>query len=182
MNSYQERYSDHDLYGLPLEAVMIAPKPAPRIHTHLGNERLHKKHSVMIEGGAVPRSKVMDQMIFDRYLMEDLINLSQHRSAEFLLSMAAKAGMWAKGANLSGVYSDGKKESKVFFGMMPLGNALSKIRSECGETHYVLTKAVIINNHDIRQKKNGIRLFSGAMDYVGNHIMIFYRNPLRHLE
>ena len=153
-----------------------------KAHTHLGNSQLHKQHSIMVEGGVIPRSRVMDQMVFDRYLMEGLIDLSQHRSAEFMLSMAAKAGIWARGANLSGVYSDGKKESKVFFGMMPLGDALSKIRSECGESSYVLTKAVIINNYDVREKKNGIRFFSESMDYVGNNIMFFYRNPLRHLE
>jgi len=150
--------------------------------THLGNKQLHKQHSIMVEGGAYPRSRIMDQMIFDRYLMEGIITLPQHRSAEFLLSMAAKANMWAKGAKIDGIPPDGRKESKTLFGMMPLGDALSKIRSQCGETHYELTKAVILSNHDVRQKKNGIRLFSLAMDYVGDNVMHFYKNPLRHLE
>ena len=150
--------------------------------THLGNSQLHKQHSVMIEGGAFPRSRVIDQFIFDRYLMEGLITLPQHRSAEFLLNMAARAGMWARGARLDGVYTDGQKKSKVFFAMMPLGNALSKIRSNCGERHYHLTKAVIIDNKDVRKRDGGMKMFCDSMEYVSDNIVFFHRNPLRHLE
>ena len=150
--------------------------------THLGTPELHKQHSVMIEGGRFPRSKVLDQCVFDRYLMDGLITLPQHRAAEFLLNMAAKAGMWAKGVNIDGVFYDGPKKSKVFFGMMPFGNALSKIRKHCGEHHYLMTKAVIINNSDVREKQGGVRLFSDSMEYVSTNIVFFHRNPLRHLE
>jgi len=94
--------------------------------THLGNKQLHKQHSVMIEGGRYPRGRVMDQVIFDRYLMEGLISLGQHRAAEFLLSMAGRAGVWASGVKLEGGYIDTTRGSKIPFGMMPLGNALSK--------------------------------------------------------
>lgn len=104
--------------------------------TNLGTPELHKRHSIMIEGGRYPRSRVMDQMIFDRYLMEGIINLSQHRSAEFLLNMAARAGMWARGARITGDYIDSPKKTTIPLGMMPFGNALFKIRAECGEPHY----------------------------------------------
>jgi len=150
--------------------------------THLGTPELHKRHSIMVEGGRYPRSKVMDQMIFDRYLMEGLINLTQHRSSEFLLNMAAKANVWAKGARINGVYVDGDKKSKIFFGMMPLGNALRKIRDNCGEGHYHLTTAVIIHNRDVRKVEDGISLFASSMDYVNDNILFFYKNPLRYLE
>jgi parallel beta-helix repeat protein len=150
--------------------------------THLGSPELHKRHSVMIEGGAYPRGKVLDQLIFDRYLMEGLITLAQHRSAEFLLNMAARAGVWATGARLDGVYTDTPKQSKVFFGMMPFGNALTKIRDECGECHYRFTKAVIIDNNDVRSNNEGIKLFSDSMEFVNNNIVFFHKNPLRHLE
>lgn len=151
-------------------------------NTNLGSKELHKRHSVMIEGGKYPRSKVMDQLIFDRYLMEGLINLSQHRSSEFLLNMAATAGMWARGANLNGVYVDSKKTSKVFFGMVPLGNALAKIKEQCSNRHCLITVAVIVHNKDVRNLDDGIRAFTDAMDYVNNNIVFFHKNPLRHLE
>ena len=149
--------------------------------TNLGNPQLHKQHSVMIEGGSFPRSRVMDQFIFDRYLMEGLITLSQHRAAEFLLGLAAKAGIWAKGARLDGGFIDTPKGSKVFFGMVPLGNALLQIRLNCGDKHYHLTKNVNIENKDIR-KANGLPVFRIAMEYVSDNIIFFHKNPLRHLE
>ena len=30
-------------------------------HTDLGTNEIHKRHSVMIEGGKMPRAKVMDR-------------------------------------------------------------------------------------------------------------------------
>ena len=150
--------------------------------TSLGSKELHKRHSVMIEGGKYPRSRVLDQFIFDRYLMEGLITLTHHRAAEVMLGMAAKAGMWAKGAALDGTYVDAPKTSKDFFAMAPLGNALRRIRVDCGENHFIITRKVIIDNRDVRKMKAGIAMFMTSMDYVNNHIIFFHRNPLRHLK
>ena len=150
--------------------------------THLGTKELHRRHSVMIEGGQFPRSKVMDQCIFDRYLMEGLINITHHKCAETLLSMAAKANIWAKGANLDGVYSDTPKKSKIFFGMMPFGDALKRIANECSNLHCTITKAVIIHDTDVRVHEQGISLFTDSMDFLNNNVIRFYKNPLRHLE
>ena len=140
--------------------------------TNLGTPELHKNHSVMIEGGQYPRSKVMDQVIFDRYLMSGLIDLSQHKAAESLLDMAAKANVWAKGVNLDGVYS-GTSKSKIPFGMMPFGNALRRIRQDMGEIHLYVTKKVIIDNRCV-EKQNGVKLFADAMDFVHDNIANLY--------
>ena len=153
-----------------------------KAHTSLGSPELHKRHSIMVEGGTYPRSRVMDQTVFDRYLMEGSIDLSQHRSAEFMLNMAARANMWATGAKLDGGFIDSPKKSKVFFGMIPFGNALLKIREDCGLKHHDYTVAVIVHNVDIRKKDSGMKLFCDSMDYVGNNILFFHRNPLRHLR
>ena len=40
-------------------------------HTDLGTNEIHKRHSVMI-GGKMPRAKVMDQTLIDRYLIDGL--------------------------------------------------------------------------------------------------------------
>ena len=66
--------------------------------------------------------------------------------------------------------------------MIPLGNALTRIRDNCGEPHYRLTTAVIIDNYDVRQNDNGIRLFSDSMDYINDNVVYFHRDPLRHLR
>jgi hypothetical protein len=147
--------------------------------THLGTPELHKRHSVMIEGGKFPRSRVMDQFIFDRYLMQGKINLKQHRAAEFVLALASKAGIWAKGVKHSGDHIQNTKGSNVPFGMMPFGNVLRRIREECGPEHYAVTQAVIIYNKDA---KDGIGYFSKSMDFVGDQVMYFHKNPLKHLE
>jgi hypothetical protein len=135
----------------------------------------------MVEGGSYPRSRVMDQMIFDRYLMEGLIDLSQHRASEYLLSMATIAGMWATGADLTGVYSKGSKGT-VPTRVMPLGNALKKIRKDCGCDCYGMTVAVIVHNYDIRKRDKGMLLFKLSMSYVSNNILAFHKNPLRHFK
>lgn len=149
--------------------------------TNLGSPELHKRQSVMVEGGKYPRARVMDQHIFDRYLMEGIITLTHHRAAEVLLGMAAKAGIWARGVNLDGVYS-GHSKSKIPFGMVPFGNALKRIREECGEDHHEITKAVILRNRDIKPLPKGIEVFSDSMEFVNNNIIFFHRNPLRHLK
>lgn len=149
--------------------------------TNLGTKELHKRHSVMVEGGKYPRSKVMDQYIFDRYLMEGIITLTHHRAAEVMLSMAAKAGMWAKGVNMDSVYT-GNSKSKVPFGMVPFGNALNKIQQEYGKPHTEVTKAVILNNKDVRILPKGIDMFADSMEFVNNNIIFFHKNPLRHLK
>ena len=52
-------------------------------NTELGTPEIHQRHSVMIEGGTVPRAKVMDGTVVDRYLMDGLINLQQHMACEY---------------------------------------------------------------------------------------------------
>ena len=46
-------------------------------HTDLGTNEIYKRHSVMIEGGKVPRAKVMDQTLIDRYLVDGIISLQR---------------------------------------------------------------------------------------------------------
>jgi hypothetical protein len=149
--------------------------------TNLGTPELHKRHSIMIEGGKYPRSKVMDQQVFDRYLMEGIITLTHHRSAEVLLGMAAKAGLWAKGVNLDAVYS-GTSKSRVPFGMMPFGNALRLISRNLGKNHLYVTNAVIVHNKDVKPMPNGVELFSNSMDLINDRVIFFHKNPLRHLK
>ena len=45
-------------------------------HTDLGTAEIYKRHSVMVEGGRVPRAKVMDQTLIDRYLVDGIFQRS----------------------------------------------------------------------------------------------------------
>jgi hypothetical protein len=59
----------------------------------LGTKEIHERHSVMIEGGTIPRAKVMDQLIIDRLLMQGRITLAQHMAAEMFLGQAERASV-----------------------------------------------------------------------------------------
>jgi len=67
--------------------------------TDLGTPEIHKRHSVMVEGGSLPRAKVMEQTVVDRLLMNCLLTLAQHQAGEYLLSQASQAGIFAKPLN-----------------------------------------------------------------------------------
>jgi len=138
--------------------------------THLGNKLLHKRHSVMVEGGNVPRAKVMDQMIFDRYLMTGQINLHQHRAAEYLLGQAAKAGIWAKGTNLQGTGGD-KKKDHVPFGMFPLGRTLAIVRKRYGYFHVYLVQEVVCFGWDVSQDEGKMNILREALDWIADRRM-----------
>lgn len=141
--------------------------------THLGTPELHKRHSVRIEGGRYPKSLVMDQFVFDRFLMEGLITLHQHKAAEFLLSLSAKGRMWATGVNLKSAGTGSGKRNNVPFSIMPIGNAMRKIKEEKGRQHHDITVAVIFKNKNISKSKRQMFLFSDAMEYVSYHIMTY---------
>ena len=51
-------------------------------YSDLGTDEIHKRHSILVEtiDNKVSRSKVMDQAIIDRYLIQGVITLSQHQS------------------------------------------------------------------------------------------------------
>jgi len=56
--------------------------------TYLGNKELHRRHSVMIEGGKIPRARLMTQIMIDKYLMRGIIDLIQHQAGEYLYRQA----------------------------------------------------------------------------------------------
>ena len=46
-------------------------------YSDLGSPEVHQRHAVMIEGGTVPRARVMDQTLIDRYLIDGLLTLQE---------------------------------------------------------------------------------------------------------
>jgi hypothetical protein len=146
--------------------------------THLGNRELHRQHSIMITGGAIPVAKVMDQHVIDKYLMHGLLSLSQHRAGEFVLGKAADAGMWATGVNLSGLMVQLGKHDNVPFRLFPFGKILTSVRRQLGEPHvYVLTE-VICKEKDVQHRKQYMTCLREALDCVANR----YTGGNRHLR
>lgn len=144
-------------------------KPTPT--THLGNKQLHKKHSVMIEGGNVPRARVMDQHIFDRYLMKGLIDMHQHRAAEHILQQAATAGMWPTGVDLSAVRVEGRQRNFVPFGAFPLGRTLVAIRKRFGDFHVYVVREVVCYDWDVSHDENLMKVLREGLDWTANRVV-----------
>jgi hypothetical protein len=142
--------------------------------THLGNKELHKRHSVMVEtvslGGTIPRAKVMDQMIIDRYLILGLLNLQQHRAGEYLLAQAGRAGIFPTGVNWLGAGGT-IPSSHVPIGMMPFGDTLKLVADEWGDFHAKLVKLVICNNLDVIKSKSKMRCLKEALDCIAKRRM-----------
>ena len=61
-----------------------------KLHTDLGTNEIHKRHSVMVEGGKMPRAKVMDQLVVDKMLMNGILTLQQHQAAEYLMKTGSR--------------------------------------------------------------------------------------------
>lgn len=150
--------------------------------THLGTKELRKRHAVLIEGGKIPRAKVMDQHIIDRFLMDGLITLRQHIAAEYLLGQAARAGMWATGVNLSGTGSKSSQPNNVPFGIFPFGSSLSLVRERCSTYHGWVLDRVICREWNVSGDKRNMRCLVEALDCVSDHRSGYYRHPLRHIQ
>lgn len=134
--------------------------------TYLGNKQLHRKHSVMIEGGNVPRARVMDQHIIDRYLMEGLINLRQHRAAEYLLDQASRAGLWATGVDLSKTRVQVGRPNNVPFRIFPFGRTIAMVRKRFGDFHAYLVKEVVCYDWDVRKDEERMKCLREALDWI----------------
>jgi hypothetical protein len=150
--------------------------------THLGNSQLHKQHSVMIEGGTIPRARVMDQTMIDRYLMRGIINLKQHQAGEYLLKQASTAGVWPTGVNMSASSVDGGRKNYVPFGVFPFGRTLVTVRRRYGPYHAYVVKRVVCNDWDVSANKYNLGCLKDSLNCIADNRMGWKKNPLRYIE
>ena len=156
-------------------------KSAKSPTTHLGNNQLHKQHSVMIEGGAVPRARVMDQTMIDLYLMRGLINLTQHRAGEFLLRQASIAGIYPKTINWTGAGGT-PPCSHVPVGAFAYGSTLSMVEDQCGKEHARIVRHVVCDNLDVAADKLRMKALKRSLDCIADRKMGGRLNPLRFIQ
>lgn len=134
--------------------------------THLGTKQLHKQHSVMIEGGMIPRARVMDQTMIDRYLMHGLIDLAQHQAGELLLRQAATARLWPTGVDLSDTRTTGGKRNFVPFGVFPYGRTLVRVKKRYGWFHAYLVGEVVVHDWDVSENEYRMQCLKEALDWI----------------
>lgn len=149
--------------------------------THLGNKELHRRHSVMVEGGVVPRAKVMDQTMIDKLLMRGQITLAQHRAGEYLLNQAARAGIYPRGINWDSAGGT-KPGPRVPFGMFPFGRTIIIVKRRYGWFHAYLVQEVVCQNWDVSADEMKMKCLREALDWIADRRMALRYDPLAHLR
>ena len=150
--------------------------------THLGTPELHKRKSVMIEGGLVPRARVMNQHMIDQYLMDGKINFGQHMAGEYLLGQAARAGVWPTGVNLSETRVTGAIGNFVPFGAFPFGRTLVTVRKRYGDFHAYLVCEVVVHDWDVSKSTSRMGCLRESLDWISERRMGGGRDPVRLLR
>lgn len=148
--------------------------------TYLGSKELHRRHSVMVEPGNIPRARVMDQHIIDRFLMLGLLSLAQHRAGEYLLKQAADAGMWATGVDLSKTRVTGGKANNVPFRIFPYGRTIALVRRRFGDFHVYVVEEVVCHDWDVSGDEYRMKCLREGLDWISERRMMV--EPLQKLR
>lgn len=134
----------------------------------LGTRQIHDKHSVMIEGGVIPRAKVMDQLIIDRLLMNGRINLSQHMAAELFLSQAERACINVRAQKYDSIPVGNSRKDSYSNGYGAFSKTVSLVKNGLGiEYARVLYDCLILN----QLSENKFRLLTDSLDLIFNRRM-----------
>jgi hypothetical protein len=161
------------------EKLVVKKTPS----TYLGNAQLHKQHKVMIEGGSVPRAKVMDQHLIDLYLMRGVLDLKQHSAGEYILGQAARAKLWPTGADLLGANIGGdRRGGHVPFGVFPFGRTLVTVKQARSPYHAYVVQRVICDEWDVRENDHAMGCLKSGLDVIAAIRMGWHRNPLWHIK
>lgn len=151
-------------------------------HTDLGTNEIHQRHSVMVEGGKMPRAKVMDQTIIDRYLIDGLLSLSEHQAGEYLLHQASRAGIFAKPLRYEVGGGEPSKDAMATELLMKFGRTLALVRKTLGIHHHKILQSVVLEDRDISSDSSDLKMLKQALRLIADRRMAGGRNPLRHLK
>ena len=149
--------------------------------TELGTPEMHKQHSVMIEGGTLPRAKVMDQALVDRYLMEGLLTLEEHQAAEYLMNQASQAGLYTKPLNFESGGSARISDPFANDGLERFGKTLRLLADKFGEYHKYLVQEVVLHNWDVSGHDRRMKMLKEGLAWISHRRMSGGKNPLRHI-
>tara|TARA_R110002012_G_scaffold57430_9_gene148080 strand:- start:2738 stop:3217 length:480 start_codon:yes stop_codon:yes gene_type:complete len=152
-------------------------------HTDLGTKEIYKRHSVMIEGGKMPRAKVMDQIVVDRMLMNGLLTLQEHQAAEYILSQAASAGVYAKPLNYEPKSSGGMSKNGLESDqLMRYSRTIGLITKRFGDYAKYLVEEVVLHNWDVSDSPDKLKVLKKGLSWVADRRMAGGRNPVRHIR
>ena len=114
----------------------------------IGNKSIHSKHQIRLqeaEGSRFLQAKLDDQLFIDHLLFQELIDVDQHRDAEYLIFLASRCGSFAKAPSFNSIRSEAMKPNDMLSNpLMKLGNQLKWIKKRHGDrglkvvTHHVI--------------------------------------------
>ena len=142
---------------------------------------MHSQHSVMIEGGTLPRAKVMDQALVDRYLMDGLLTLEEHQAAEYLMNQASQAGIYTKPLNLSLAAAQGHLTLFANDGLQRFGKTLRLLTDKYGEYHKYIVQEAVLHNWDVSENDRRMGILKEGLSWISYRRMSGGKNPLRHI-
>lgn len=151
-------------------------------HTDLGTKEIYKRHAVMVEGGNMPRAKVMDQTLIDRYLMDGLLTLSQHQAGEYVMSQALSAGLYPKPLSSEPSSGERAKDSVATESLMRYGRTLDLVEKRLGPYHKYLIEEVVLHGWDVSLDAKKMTALKQALDWISDRRLAGGRNPLRKLK
>ena len=131
-------------------------------YSDLGSPEVHQRHAVMIEGGTVPRARVMDQTLIDRYLIDGLLTLQELRY---------EAGT-----------GEANADSMASESLMRYGRTLALVRKRLSQEHQRLVEDVVIDGLDVSRDKRLLVMLKEALGLISDRRMAGGRNPMRHLK
>lgn len=154
-----------------------------KLHTDLGTNEIHKRHSVMVEGGKMPRAKVMDQLVVDRMLMNGILTLQQHQAAEYLMNQAAKAGIFAKPLNYEPRASGGQSKNGLESDhLMRYSRTIKLVTRRFGHYAKYIVEEVVLHGLDVSESPDKLKVLKQGLDWIADRRMAGGRNPVRHLH
>ena len=142
----------------------------PAIINDIGTKEIHQKHSTSLElaeGEKVSRVKIKDQLFIDKLLMKDLIDLKQHRTAEWILSVATQAGIYLKTPSMSGVFGNTPKDAMFTNSLMRFARMFRKIMDGFGVEGERVVHQIIIDDSET-ENQDDIELLKKILDYMAD--------------
>jgi hypothetical protein len=153
-----------------------------KLHTDLGTKEIYKRHSVMVEGGTIPRAKVMDQTLIDRYLMDGLLTLQEHQAGEYLMSQAMKAGIFTRPLRYEAGAGESNPDAMASEALMRYGKTLSLVGKRYGDFAKYLVEEVVIHGWDVSPHKERLVTLKKGLGWISERRMAGGKNPVRHLK
>jgi len=151
-------------------------------YSDLGSPEVYQRHSVMVEGGTVPRAKVMDQTLIDRYLMDGLLTLQEHQAGEYVMGQALKAGLYTKPLNYEAGGGEANPDSVASEALMRYGRTLDLVGRRFGPYAKYLVEEVVIHGWDISDNSDRLKGLKKSLGWISERRMMGGKNPLRHMS